>query len=192
MVVGMFGLSFNAAANETQHPADKIIGNPSNALMPGVRGSGFTSSRSAMTTSPVPVLMTAVEAKRVERGSFHNTYISPGAYRQFNNKGTFPDKTILVMEHYVAEDKEPKGIVDKGVFNGRRSGVEVAVKNAKRPDGSKTLWAYYVFTDKNDPSKTTPVAKAFPDNACYQCHIEHASTDNVWVQFYPVLRKYIK
>ncbi len=132
--------------------------------------------------------MTAVEAKRAERGSFHNIYINPGAYRQFIKKGTFPDPTVLVMEHYVAEDKEPKGIVDKGVFNGKRSGVEVAVKNTKRPDGSSTPWAYYVFTDRTDPSKVTPVATAFPDAACHQCHLEHASTDNVWVQFYPALR----
>lgn len=93
----------------------------------------------------------------------------------------FPDKAILVMEHYVAEDKELKSIVNKGVFNGKQASVDVAVKNNNRPDDSNRLWAYYVFTDKNDPSKTTPVANAFPDNACYQCHIEPASTDNVWV-----------
>ena len=136
--------------------------------------------------------MTSVEAKRVETGSFHNIYIAPGAYRQFINKGTFPDKTVLVMEHYVAQDKEPQGIVTEGVFNGQRSGFEVAVKNSNRPDGSKTPWAYYIFTDKNDPAKVIPVASAFKDSACNQCHVEHASTDNVWVQFYPVLRKHQK
>ena len=32
-------------------------------------------------------------------------------------------------------------------------------------------------------------ARAFPDKACYDCHLQHASDDLVWVQFYPTLRK---
>ena len=32
------------------------------------------------------------------------------------------------------------------------------------------------------------VAKARPDADCFQCHLKHASKDNVWVQFYPTLR----
>ena len=31
-------------------------------------------------------------------------------------------------------------------------------------------------------------AKAFPKEACWNCHNEHAKTDNVFVQFYPTLR----
>jgi hypothetical protein len=58
------------------------------------------------------------------------------------------------------------------------------VKNSARPDGSKTDWAYYDFgLDRQS-------AKAFPDKACYDCHVEHAAADNVWVQFYPTLRKH--
>jgi hypothetical protein len=33
---------------------------------------------------------------------------------------------------------------------------------------------------------------AFPDAACESCHHAHASLDDVWVQFYPTLRKLIK
>ncbi|WP_108882003.1 cytochrome P460 family protein [Anderseniella sp. Alg231-50] len=136
--------------------------------------------------------MTAKEAKRVETGSFHNIYINPAAHQHFIETGEFPDPTVLVMEHYEAKGKQPEGILDKGVFNGARSGFEVAVKNPARPDGSKTPWAYYIFTDRKDPSQVKPVAKAFPDAACFSCHEKHASTDNVWVQFYPVLRKHLK
>jgi hypothetical protein len=42
---------------------------------------------------------------------------------------------------------------------------------------------------KADPSKVAPTAAAFADDHCEHCHREHASTDNVWVQFYPTLRK---
>lgn len=136
--------------------------------------------------------MTTQEAVRAERGEFHNIYIDPEAFAEFAGTGAFPDPTVLVMEHYRADDKEPKGIVDKGVFNGARTGVEVAVKNLNRPDGSKTPWAYYVFTDPNNPATPKPTATAFADGACYACHLEHADIDNVWVQFYPVLRRFVR
>ena len=39
----------------------------------------------------------------------------------------------------------------------------------------------------NKPLK--PTAKAFNKRVCFACHNEHAQDDNVFVQFYPVLRK---
>jgi len=62
------------------------------------------------------------------------------------------------------------------------------VKNSQRPDGSKTVWAYYMFSSGVFPSGSGS-APAQPDSACYQCHLEHANDDNVWVQFYPVLQR---
>jgi hypothetical protein len=37
-----------------------------------------------------------------------------------------------------------------------------------------------------------PSAKAHEDSECYDCHKAHARPDNVWVQFYPTLRKLIQ
>jgi hypothetical protein len=93
---------------------------------------------------------------------------------------------MLVMDVYEAKEKEPKDIVSKGLFSGNQLHIEIAVKNSNRPDGSKTNWAYYAF-----PANQA-TAKAFPDSACYQCHLKHAEDDNVWVQFYPILRVYKK
>ena len=62
------------------------------------------------------------------------------------------------------------------------------MKNSSRPDGKTTPWAYYNFTDQSDRSKVLASAAAFPDTACANCHQRHASTDNVWVQFYRTLR----
>lgn len=148
----------------------------------------FVGSNLALGYNPSLPAMTAREALREEKGEFHNIYISPASYESYVTTGTFPDPTVLVMEHYVAEEREPTGILTEGEFNGARSGVEVAVKNTNRPDGSATPWAYYVFTDRNDPSAVLPAAPAFADVHCYNCHLEHASADNVWVQFYPILR----
>lgn len=117
-------------------------------------------------------------------GDFHNVYINPEAYQHYLATGKFPDKTVLVMDVYKAEDKEPRNIVQGGHFSGSNRAVEVAVKNSNRPDGSKTDWAYYAFLN---PKGKAP-AKAFKDASCFDCHKKHASDDNVWVQFYPVLR----
>jgi hypothetical protein len=119
---------------------------------------------------------------------FHNVSINKAAYDYFSANGQFPERTVLVMQVFEAADKEPRGVLASGVFNGRRIGLEVAVKNATRPDGKATPWAYYNFTDPSDRSKVRASATAFPDEACANCHQRHASIDNVWVQFYPALR----
>jgi Cytochrome P460 len=124
-------------------------------------------------------------------GPFHNIYINRAAYEAYakSKTKTFPDKTVLVMELFESEQKEPMHIVSHGRYEAKRVGLEVAVKNTQRPDGSKTDWAYYIFTDATAP--TAPpllAAKAQPDSDCYNCHRKHADVDNVWVQFYPTLR----
>jgi Cytochrome P460 len=119
---------------------------------------------------------------------FHNVSITKAAYDYFLANGRFPEKTVLVMQVFEAADKETKGVLASGVFNGHRVGLEVAVKNSLRPDGNTTAWAYYNFTDPSDRSKVLASATAFPDEACANCHRQHASIDNVWVQFYPALR----
>ena len=121
--------------------------------------------------------------KNDKPGEFHNVYIRPEAYEHYLKTGKFPDLTVLVMDVYESKDRDTNGIVSKGLFPGAHRGFEVAVKNSKRPDGSKTDWAYYDF-DK--PTRAT--AAAFRDAACYDCHLKHADVDNVWVQFYPTLR----
>jgi len=122
--------------------------------------------------------------KEVKVGNFHNVYINPEAYEHYRKTRTFPEQTILVLDIYHAEQGDPKSIVSEGLFPGRHKEIAVAVKNSARPDGSKTDWAYYDFP----PDQST--ARAFPDKACYDCHLQHADEDNVWTQFYPILRKH--
>jgi hypothetical protein len=137
--------------------------------------------------------MTALEGTRADQQRFHNIYMNPEAYGYFLARGEFPDPTILVMDVFKAEDKEPKGVLASGVYNGERVGLQVAVKNSHRPDGSKTPWAYYIFMDQSDPSrKLLASATAQTDKECETCHKQHASKDNVWVQFYPILRDVLR
>src|SRR5712672_2273482 len=71
---------------------------------------------------------------------FHNVYIQPEAYRQYAATGTFPDKTVMVMEVLAAGTNA--SINKKGQFEDRAIGVEVSVKDETRfPE----KWAYFNF-----------------------------------------------
>lgn len=111
-------------------------------------------------------------------GEFHHVYLRPESYDAFRRTGRFPEKTVLVLElHQAAEKVAPSR---HGRFEGKRVALEVAVKDRERfPDG----WAYFSFGDGSRPT-----APAFPRTDCFDCHREHALSDNVFVQFYPVLR----
>lgn len=121
-----------------------------------------------------------------EDDAFHAVYINPEAYDVFRKTGQFPDPTVLVMEVFRAERRDPGGVLADGLFQGKRVGIEAAVKDGKRPGGG-VPWAYYDFKLDRDGKAAGP-SKARPDADCYQCHLKHASKDNVWVQFYPALR----
>lgn len=121
------------------------------------------------------------ELRREGPGHFHHVYMQPEAYRQYRDEGTFPEKTMLVMENYSAGSKVNPNL--HGHFEDERVGLEVALKDAEHfEDG----WAYFMFST---PDGLKESAKAFPKAACYDCHKEHAQDDNVFVQFYPVLRE---
>jgi hypothetical protein len=121
-----------------------------------------------------------------ESDQFHNIYINRESYEYFIKKCEFLDPTILVMELFKAEQRDAKGILKSGKVEGRREKILVAVKDSKRPKGG-VPWAYYSF-DVGDNRNSAKPAIPHPDEKCYQCHLDHASKDNVWVQFYPALR----
>jgi hypothetical protein len=158
-------------------------------MPPGFESWVFVGSNLGMAYKQDLPATTARETARADAPRFHNVYLNPEAYAHFRATRQFPEPTMLVMENFAAADKEPQGILSTGQYNGDRVGLEVAVKNSKRPDGSTTPWAYYVFTDFTNPTQVLRQAPARPDAQCENCHRRHASMDNVWVQFYPTLRK---
>ena len=113
---------------------------------------------------------------------FHNIYIKPSAYEAFQRTGGFPEKTVLVMEMLTAGSQS--SINRQGHFEDKFAGLEAAVKDSSRFPES---WAYFSFSVPNTgPPKAK--AAAFPQKRCWSCHKEHAATDNVFSQFYPILR----
>jgi hypothetical protein len=106
---------------------------------------------------------------------FDNAFVTPASWRAFQQTGTWPDKTILVLE---VRGAESKGSINKaGHFQGSQMGLEVHLK-----DEARGGWAFYEFDEKPVPAKMVPKKEA-----CYSCHEAHAAVDTTFVQFYPTL-----
>lgn len=108
---------------------------------------------------------------------FDNVFVNPEAYQSFVQNGTWPDKTVMVLEARKAEGKG--SINQKGNFQGSEvMGLEVHVKDEGRFPGK---WAFFGF-DGGKTAKMTPTTAS-----CYSCHAEHGAVDTTFVQFYPTL-----
>ena len=108
---------------------------------------------------------------------FDNVFVNPSAYKSFLQTGTWPDKTMLVLEVRGAESRA--SINQRGNFqSGDVMGLEVHVKDEAKFPGK---WAFFDF----DNAK---LGNLFPAGAaCYSCHQAHAAVDTTFVQFYPTL-----
>jgi hypothetical protein len=110
---------------------------------------------------------------------FDNVFVNPEAYKAFVATGTWPDKTVLLIEARKAQDKG--SINQAGNYQGGEiMAVEVHVKDEAR---FKDKWAFFGFNGDRDKT-----AKMIPTSAdCYSCHAAHAAVDTTFVQFYPTL-----
>jgi tetratricopeptide (TPR) repeat protein len=116
-----------------------------------------------------------------EQLEFKNVYIDPAAYRVYRETGAFPQGTVLVLETATGEEKKEPGL--RGSFQKEFTGLSAVVKDKDRfPDG----WAYFSFSD--GPGKTKDKARPAKKSVCYDCHREKGAEDNVFAQFYPVLK----
>jgi hypothetical protein len=113
-----------------------------------------------------------------DHSTFDNLFVNPAAYRSFLDTGTWPDKTVLVLE---ARDARSKGSINQsGHFQaGGVMDLEFHVKDEARFPGK---WAFF----SGDPA--TGNGRLIPQTAdCYSCHAAHAAVDTTFVQFYPTL-----
>jgi hypothetical protein len=118
------------------------------------------------------------KADAADHSMFDNVFVNPAAYRSFLATGTWPDKTVLVLE--VREARSKGSINQRGHFQGPDiMDIEVHVKDEARFPGK---WAFFSFDapDKNG----TLIPQTAP---CYTCHAQHAAADTTFVQFYPTL-----
>lgn len=116
-------------------------------------------------------------AMNMDHHMFDNVFVSPEAYKSFLQTGTWPDKTVMVLEGRMGKSR---GSINKaGNYQDTEiMGMEIHVKDEARFPGK---WAFFGSED----GKT---AKLIPQSAsCYSCHADHAAVDTTFVQFYPTL-----
>jgi hypothetical protein len=118
-------------------------------------------------------------AKAMDMGSvFDNVFVNPSAYRSFLATGTWPDKTVLVLE---VREAHGKGSINQaGHFQGTNvTDFEVHVKDEARFPGK---WGFFSFDSPAGNGTLIPKGAS-----CYSCHAAHAAVDTTFVQFYPTL-----
>jgi hypothetical protein len=108
---------------------------------------------------------------------FDNVFVTPSAYRAFLQTGTWPEKTVFVLE---LRGSASEGSINRaGRFQQQLVGIEVEVKDSSRFPGK---WGFYEF------GRSAASAKPLAASAsCYSCHAQNGAVDNTFVQFYPTL-----
>ncbi len=122
------------------------------------------------------------DLKASDHSMFDNIFVNPEAYKVFVATGTWPDKTMLVLEGRMAESK---GSINKaGHFQTDNiMARSIHIKDESRFPGK---WAFFSFNG-DGPAKAIP-----PDAVCYSCHQQHGAVDTTFVQFYPTLLEIAK
>jgi hypothetical protein len=109
---------------------------------------------------------------------FTNVFVPPADYDYFLDHGTWPEKTMFVLEEYSSQSKG--SINQHGHFQTELMGLDVEVKDGSRfPD----KWAYFGF----DEAQKSSEAMSPGQNACWKCHDQNAAVEHSFVQFYPAL-----
>jgi len=111
---------------------------------------------------------------------FTNVFVTPLSYDYFVEHGSWPDKTMFVLEVYGSASKG--SINQHGNYQNEFMGLDVEVKDEKR---FADKWAYFGFDAKEVSSEATKPGK----NDCWNCHDQNAAVEHSFVQFYPELLK---
>jgi hypothetical protein len=116
--------------------------------------------------------MAYLEGPPPSQHTFDSVFVDPGAYASFQKTGTWPDKTVMVLE---VRKGQSRGSINKaGVFQTDRVGVEAHVKDVAR---FRSGWAFFNGAGGVQPQ----------DSGCNKCHEAHGAVDTTFVQFYPTL-----
>src|ERR1700736_2256247 len=108
--------------------------------------------------------------------TFENVFVNPGSYRSFLQSGTWPDKTMFMLEIRAAAGAT--SINKNGQTQSEQVlGKELHVKDARLDGG----WGFFAVVDSG---MGIPIKRPAE---CYTCHEAHAAVETTFVQFYPTL-----
>ena len=116
---------------------------------------------------------------------FTNVFVTRTAYEEFMRSGTWPDKTMFILE--VRRAEKAASIDTGGQSQGAVLTIESAVKDLQRfgANAGSNGWGYFGF---GSPTGLRESSAVLPTNAsCYSCHAANTAVDNTFVQFYPTL-----
>src|SRR5262245_39820274 len=132
----------------------------------------YLSSGLGMTYGVVQKVVNTVIGER-----FDNVFVTPQAYQAFLRTGTWPDKTMFVLE---VRTSSTNGSINRGGhYQEGVVGLEAHVKDEAR---FPNKWAFF------DLGTSAASAKPLPANsACQTCHRKSGAVDDTFVQFYPTL-----
>jgi hypothetical protein len=117
----------------------------------------------------------------------HEVYASPGAIDAYRKTGRFPERTVLVKEVFGASTNQmTTGTVSHA---DKLKGWFVMVKDGKNTHPGNPLWGDgwgWSWFDADKPLKTTSTNYKAD---CQGCHVPAQSTDWIYVNGYPALRR---
>lgn len=113
----------------------------------------------------------------VSQHAFDNVFVDRAAYAAYQKTGTWPDKTIFMLE--VRRGASRGSINKSGVYQTEVGGMEAHVKDTKR---FKSGWAFFPFNNGEGPAPALSQT-----SGCNTCHEQHGAVDTTFVQFYPTL-----
>jgi len=131
-------------------------------------------------TSGLGMTYGPAQAAAGDHQMFDNVFVTPAAYREFLRSGTWPDRTMFILE--LREAQANVSINNGGRTQGGVMGIEASVKDRARFPGG---WAYFSF---NGPQGLATSSAPLPTTErCYSCHSTNTAVENTFVQFYPTL-----
>lgn len=117
------------------------------------------------------------EQTKAPEARFNIIHIDVTAWAVYQATENFPEGTVLTTSFFSMSDKNmelPRLWADQPL------GIDVAVKDKSRfADG----WGYFRFTGDD------ATATASPKDQCFDCHLAHGETDNVFTQLYEAFQK---
>ncbi|WP_247400834.1 MULTISPECIES: cytochrome P460 family protein [unclassified Bradyrhizobium] len=117
----------------------------------------------------------------------HTVYASPGVAQSYRKDGVFADGTVLVKEVFeAATEPMTTGIVSRP---GKLKGWFVMLKDSNNHHPGNKLWGDgwdWSWFDADNPSRTTSTDY---QTDCQSCHAPAQSTDWVYVDGYPPLKR---
>lgn len=109
---------------------------------------------------------------------FNNVFVPRAAYEAFKKTGSWPNKTVLLLENR-------GGVTNRSILKHGKvqteevMGLEAHVKDKARFKGG---WAFFSYDRNLKPAKRIRYKAD-----CYSCHLAHGAADTTFVQFYPTL-----